>query len=328
MWYIDITGFDTHAEIADTLSKLGVKRIYVKVVDGGINPTIWPEILDQRLVADYKSKGLEVWAWSYNYPGNNIQQAMALYQAAETGYDGYVVDVEVEFDGDFVNLNALFSAFHSARNDAINDGFINPDFKIYSTTWGNPADHNYRIDAIDPWVDGYMPQTYVENWGQSFIDNLEYWIDVGNKEFIDLGATKPIHHIVSTEKGIFTSEQVNSFIQHSGSETSIWRIPGGEVPQSIWETWEEVNWDYVCACDEISGFQYENYFTGTEDNNWTNPLNWSLKKVPDSCHKVVIGAGKTIEIPSNTEVKCYAFELRGDARLHIGKNVSLYSVKD
>lgn len=60
LWFIEITGFDTHAEIADSLSNMGVKRIYVKVADGGINPAVWPELLDASVVADYKSRGLEV----------------------------------------------------------------------------------------------------------------------------------------------------------------------------------------------------------------------------------------------------------------------------
>lgn len=34
---------------------MGVKRIYVKVADGGINLDIYPELLDTSVVEDYKS---------------------------------------------------------------------------------------------------------------------------------------------------------------------------------------------------------------------------------------------------------------------------------
>ena len=81
LWYIEITEFSTHTQIADTLASLGVKRIYVKVADGQPNPAIWPELNDSSLVNAYRSRGLEVWAWSYNYPGNSSAQAQALYLA-------------------------------------------------------------------------------------------------------------------------------------------------------------------------------------------------------------------------------------------------------
>ena len=38
LWYIEITGFDTHEELADSLVALGVKRVFVKVADGQPNP--------------------------------------------------------------------------------------------------------------------------------------------------------------------------------------------------------------------------------------------------------------------------------------------------
>lgn len=258
LWFIEITGFDTHAEIADSLSNMGVKRIYVKVADGGINPAVWPELLDASVVADYKSRGLEVWAWSYNYPGNDSLQAEALYLAAETGYEGFVVDVEIEFDGDSTNLSNLFTAFNQARDRAVSDDLAEADFPLYCTTWGNPIDHDFRIDVIDPFVDAFMPQTYVEIWGQSFIDNQVFWIEVGNDEYADLGATKPIHHICATEQDNMSSAELNEFIATSGPETSLWRIPGGGTPLSIWEDWAGVEWD-MDFCEPVSTQELEQH---------------------------------------------------------------------
>ncbi len=243
LWYIEITGFQTHAQIADTLSALGVKRIYVKVADGSVNTNNWPELIDVNLVNTYKSRGLEVWAWSYNYPNNPNAQAEALYKAAQTGYEGFVLDVEMEFDGLSTQVTNLFTAFANKRQQAITDGHANSNFKIYCTTWGNPDDHNFRIDLINPHVDGFMPQTYVEAWGQSYVNNLEYWINAGNVEYASLGSTKPIHHIASLEEGGMTAAQINRFIDTSGSETSIWRIPGGGVSTSLWNTWNNINWN-------------------------------------------------------------------------------------
>jgi len=244
MWYLEITGFDTHEELADSLSNMHIKRIYLKVADGTINTTIWPELIDTSIIDAYHNAGMEVWAWSYNYPNNSDAQAEALYMAAQTGYDGFVIDVEMQFDNKPQETEDLFTAFYNAREQAILDNLITEDFKIYCTTWGNPKDHQFSIDKIDPYVDGYMPQTYVEIWGQSYLDNITYWVEEGNREYEELGATKPIHHIAAMESGKMTGEQVNEFIAASGEETSIWRIPGGGTPLSIWDDWNIIDWEY------------------------------------------------------------------------------------
>ena len=245
IWYVELTGMDTHTGVADSLSSVGIKRVYTKVADGSVDSTWWPEIVDRNVIDAYHQKDMEIWAWSYNYPENDAAQAEALYIAAKTGYDGYVIDVESQFDGKAEPLSSLFVAFYNARQRAIDDGYITEDFKIYCTTWGNPDDHNFRIDLIDPWVDGYMPQTYVEIWsGGSLIDDLEYWIEVGTQEYIDLGATKPIHHMTATENNIMTGDELNRFMIAAGPEFSIWRVPGGGTPSEIWKDWNEVDWDY------------------------------------------------------------------------------------
>lgn len=253
LWYIDITGFNSHDALADSLSALGVKRIYVKVADGKVDNVLWPELADKALVNTYKSKGMEVWAWSYNYPGNESLQAIALYQAAATGYQGYVIDVETEFDNRPQEAEKIFKAFYTSRDSAISANLITADFKIYCTTWGNPEDHQFPISAIDPYVDAYMPQTYVENWGGNYISNLVYWIQYGNEEYRKLGATKPLHHIVSTEKDMISAVRVNEFFQTSGPESSVWVIPGDNTKLSIWNTWRQINWKMNFCTNSTKG---------------------------------------------------------------------------
>ncbi len=242
VWHIEQTGM-THAQLANNLSNRGIQRAFVKVADGTNNPDNWPEVTDRQLVSDYKDEGLSIWGWSYNYPTSDFNlQAEALYQAAATGYDGFIVDVEMEFDNKPQALDDLFSAFNEAKLRAIEDGHTTSDFQLYCTTWGNPKDHLFSISSIDPYVDGFMPQTYVEFWGPSFVSDISFWIEEGNKEYAELGATKPIHHIVSTVTGVMTSDLIDEFIEASGAETSIWRVPGSSVPISVWEDWNEVNW--------------------------------------------------------------------------------------
>ena len=116
-------------------------------------------------------------------------------------------------------------------------------FKLHATTWTNPRIHRMRVDIIDQYVDAHMPQTYVELFGASARANPEREIQESTCEYRELGANKPINHIVSTENNVITSSQLNRFIAAAGPETSIWRIPGGTVVQAVWDDWAGVDWE-------------------------------------------------------------------------------------
>jgi Secretion system C-terminal sorting domain len=243
LWRIEQVGM-THDQLADKLKSLGINRILLKVADGIPEFVQYDEIIDTSVVNTYHRHGMEVWGWSYNYPGRDAQQAEALYLAAKTGYDGFIIDIEQQFDSKVQEIENLFFAFDQAKKRAVYNGLIDEKFKLYCTTWGNPDKHHYAIDLIDKYVDAFMPQTYVEEWGDGFINNIPYWIDQVNQEYRRLKATKPIYHIVSARTLRMDKEKLNEFLQIGGPETSVWRIPGHSVPQYMWETWQQVGWDY------------------------------------------------------------------------------------
>ncbi len=257
IWYLEATTCKTHTELADSLKKLNIKRIYLKVADGK-NFSNWPELDDKSVVKAYKDKGIEVWGWTYNYPNNEAAQAEAIYRAAKTGYQGLIVDVEMEFDGDSLGLYKLFSAFDKRKKDAITDGFATKNYELRVTTWGNPKAHKFNIKAMESFVSAYMPQTYVEQW--KLISSLEKQIDLGNQEYKALGAKKPIYHIVAAEKetgttGAITAADVNKYILKAGGETSVWRVPGGAIKAKNWELWRAINWKQdFCTSDKNDAF--------------------------------------------------------------------------
>jgi hypothetical protein len=245
LWYLKLTRFKDHASLADSLASLGVKRIYIKVANGEMDLEKWPEIIDDKVPAVYAERGIEAWAWSYNYPNNERNQANALYTAAKHGYKGFVIDIEAQYDGKPVAASKLFSSFEQAKKRAENENLIGINsFPIYCTTWGNPRAHRFPISTINQYVDAFMPQTYVENWGNEHMVTLEASIDEVNNEYKQMGCTKPIHHIVSTEKGVMTPEQVNRFLSYAGEETSVWPIPGTNTSMLLWGTWHNIDWDY------------------------------------------------------------------------------------
>ncbi len=241
LWYLSGTGYASHGALADQLVATGIKRIYIKVGDGAYNPTRWPEVLSTAAVQAYKSRGIEVWGWSYNYPGSyaghEAAQAQTLTQAAQTGYTGYVIDAEIEFDGKPAKLEALMSAFKNAKDQAIANRTAPASFKLHCSTWTNPDEHSMAVNIIDKYVDAHMPQTYVE------IMAAKYTIARANGIYRNTyGCTKPIHHIVSNEQDRISASTINTFFSQAGGEASLWRVPGGGSPLSIWNTLQAVNW--------------------------------------------------------------------------------------
>lgn len=252
LWFIEQTGL-THVQLADRLKGLGIGRIYIKINDGAGSCAAWPELCDASLAAIYKSRGIEPWAWSYNYPGNVTAQAVSIQRAIENGYAGYVLDLETEFNGDgrAGDLAALLTAFAKTRTSTLQrlkrEG---SHFPMHVTTWGNPADQGMRVDVIDRYVDAHMPQTYIEAWKGTYLSNPEASVKAATCEYRRMGAKKPIHHIVNTEEGIIQAGTVNRFLKVGGAQASVWRIPGVESPAAIWPTWRAVDWKVVPTIDE------------------------------------------------------------------------------
>ncbi|MCX8058435.1 MAG: hypothetical protein N3A58_03345 [Spirochaetes bacterium] len=248
LWFIEDTSFKSHEELANFLSKLGIRRIYIKVGDGSYNPNEWPEINDNKLSYIYNKFGIEVWAWSYNYPKNEADQAKNLYFAAKNGYKGYVIDIEDEFENQETYTEKLFNEFYLTKLKLRKEKIIDENFKIYCTTFSNPSEKNIYINIIDKYVDGFMPQTYFEEWGESFLKNFslkdyEYWIDKINQEFRNLGCTKPIYHIFSILKGKLPADLISKLLIKGGKESSLWRIPSKENNEII-NLIKNINWYY------------------------------------------------------------------------------------
>jgi hypothetical protein len=313
LWYLGGTGYSTHAALADKLKTLDVKRIYVKVADGGYSPTAWPENDDVSLVNAYKSRGIEVWGWAYNYPGNEVNQAKALYQAAKAGYQGFVTDIEIEFDGATTSLESLLAEFVRQKNAAVSAGLATSAFKFYCTTWGNPKDHGMRVDLIDKYVDAHMPQTYVEVWGSTYMANAAQWVNAGTQEYRQMGAKKPIHHIASAEYNVITATQLNSFINASGGETSIWRVPGGSTPVSIWNTLAGVNWgaDFGSATGQVT-VNVPGFIQANTTTSFTGTATGTVTKVQAAVDGFSLGA--PVNVVNGTYTINYTFNTAGSNR--------------
>jgi len=252
LWYIDEENLvkGDHQSMAAYLADMGVKRVFIKIHDinynyeanaisfdgDTVNCGVWQDACEPANLQFYKDKGIEPWAWTYNDIGETAAQTDMLYAAAKLGYSGYIMDIETEFDEKRTELETIMMAHREKLVQAINDGLIDASFLLGVTTWGNPEYHNMAIDIIDNYADFHMPQTYVEKWGTE--NDIKGTIGQGDCEYKNLGASKPIWHIVSHEDAILDSAKLDEFIENAGPNASIWRISNADLATDI----EQVNW--------------------------------------------------------------------------------------
>lgn len=238
IFYIDQGGLvrNNHKDMAEYLAGIGIKRVFIKISDinynwadnkitfdgDTVNCGVWQDACEPVNLQHYKDNGIEPWAWTYNDIGLYDDQADMLEAAIKVGYDGFVLDIETEFDNRPIDLEELVKTYRD-RLTALSDE-APAHFKLAATTWGNPKDHNMDVGIIDKYVDMHMPQTYVEKWGGSALENIALTIDLGDCEYRSLGAEKPIWHIVSHEDKILSADDLNTFVEYAGPNASMWRV--------------------------------------------------------------------------------------------------------
>ncbi|MBY6188952.1 hypothetical protein KUV22_00770 [Microbulbifer agarilyticus] len=253
IWYIDEAGLvrGDHASMAQYLAGLGVKRVFIKISDinyqweankitfqgDDVDCGVWQDACEPENLQFYRDAGIEPWAWTYNDVHSFAEQADMLEAAVRVGYAGYVLDIEEEYNGVSDDLHTLLSA-HRNRLETLGD-IVSENFLLTATSWGNPQYHGMRIDIIDEYVDAHMPQTYIEKWGSDFILDIPGTIAQGDCEYRELGATKPVWHIVSHEDKLLTADQLNEFVRHAGPHASVWRMSSDYLQEEI----EAVDWD-------------------------------------------------------------------------------------
>src|SRR5262245_4649807 len=79
------------------LQAAGVKRVYLKVMDGRSTPMLWDHQCNAATVGALKAAQIEVYGWGYHYAvAAPVDEIAAVAAAMDRGLDGYVADIEKE----------------------------------------------------------------------------------------------------------------------------------------------------------------------------------------------------------------------------------------
>lgn len=203
------------------LSATGCKRLYLKLVDDSSVPKCWPEI-NKGLIANIKAAGFEVWGWGYFGNTTNLDSDAAssnVREAMARGLDGFVFDIEAEFEGR--HQDYLKALLEKSRPSI-------PAGKMAFTSFADRADHpDIPWALLDGLCDLHMPQIYFEEWTLKANETVDSVVAECIDSFKEL--KKPILPIFASEVGArypaSTTDLQRMLDKYPGS--SIWRLPQG-----------------------------------------------------------------------------------------------------
>jgi hypothetical protein len=168
-------------------------------------------------VAEFTSRGIEVYGWPYVRPGNIAAKVAAAVKSMNVpGVTGLVLDVE----GEWESTTGAHDADAIALCDGIRAGA--PGKFLGYTTFGWVGYHtDFPFAQFDQHCgDAFLPQTYWDEWSTGPVGGLNKAVQGA----ATLGLSAPIWAIQDNYGGA-TVADMNTFFDAAGARSSLWRYP-------------------------------------------------------------------------------------------------------
>ena len=149
------------------------------------------------------------------------------------------------------------------------------------------------------------------------LEDLRLWSSVRTPEEIRTSYLKDLNgefHL----SAYYKMDQGIAGGDHGPCDPFILMDSGAQGRHGIFHGFEFVgnssNWIKGCVVEE-------NIFTGTLNNSWYQPTNWSLGVVPQICHKVLIPAQMSVILDVDIPARCHSIEIAGTSELTMVPNI-------
>jgi hypothetical protein len=231
-----------HQDHADRLATVGVKRVYIHGGMGEPDCSAWPDLCEHDVSDLWRARGVDPWIWmGADAAVEGSDQAETIRSAVTAGYQGIVIDIGTEYADDVEGVQALLAGMLFVRSQCDTTGLhLGGNFPIYLATEGRPEDQGLPVSALDGAVDGYMPRTDSATWTAEQLADPSELARALICAWSDAGASKPVHHTIHTPLGDLSA--LDSFLEFSGGETSLYRVPGAAAREADWADWAAMNW--------------------------------------------------------------------------------------
>jgi hypothetical protein len=223
IWYFAYTGL-TAAQAAQKAVDIGASYVLIK---SGQDASYWSTRYNAANLAEFTSRGLQVFAWPYITPANIAGSIDAVAQAAQVpGTAGVVLDVEVEFEGNYTAQATQLCQGIRAKVPGVWLGY---------TTFGWVGYHpTFPFKQFDADCgDAFFPQIYWSDRGVTW----SYGYTQAMQMISAAGLKAPVWIIQSNDDTPSSTSpstaDLNSFFDQAGHFSSLWELPAaGESSKS------------------------------------------------------------------------------------------------
>ena len=231
IWYFSYTGY-TAAQAAIKARADGVGYVLIK---SGQDGSFWDTRYNAATLAEFTSRGIKVFAWPYITPNNISGSIDAVARAAQVpGSSGVVLDVEIEFEGNFAGQARALCEGIRARV---------PNVWLGYTSFGWVGYHSsLPFKTFDQYCgDGFFPQVYWSDRGVSW----SFGYNQAKQQIAAAGLHAPVWMIQSNDNtpggAAPSTADLKAFNTQVGTLASLWEFPSAGSAAKVTQL-ADLNW--------------------------------------------------------------------------------------
>lgn len=260
-------GVTTDQQLMDYLKNKGIKWVVVKCGDYG---TWWPQFSSTLITAAHNS-GLKIFGYQRCGGGSGLTNEINIgKQCLATAADGYVIDAEAEFEGEFSNATTMMTSLRASYPNA----FIAHSPFVY-------IDYHTQFPYVEfgSYCNAVMPQCYWKEMSKTptqMVTDLDAQYSKWYATWTSQGkgaAVKPIIPIAQGYNSVPSSE-VTSFVNLLKNDATAANPFGPYQGVSFWSTQHHTSsvWTAIgsATIGGSNGIVVDNNATGyTSTGTWT-----------------------------------------------------------
>jgi hypothetical protein len=231
VWYLEAAERGDLAAIGARARAAGVRFVLVKCGDGG---AAWRQF-SPATVAALKAEGLEVHGWAYCY-GEDVDAELAVAESCfEAGADGYVADVEAEYEGRWREAERFAEGLARLRRPGRLIGYT--PLPVIDYHQALPYAQLNRV------ADVVMPQLYVralgDGWGPDRLwEQWHRWSGLWRDWGVPVPRIVPVGEAFGAATGLDLAHLAAACAANGAPDMAFWE----------WSQAREEHWSAIAAC--------------------------------------------------------------------------------
>ncbi len=217
------------------------------------------------------------------------------------------------FEEDFTDITTLPSCWKQRDNQGNGENW---QFGTTSASTNSPSlTGNYAyVNSYDS--DNNLRNTDLITPTLDLTNNSNIILSFNHQSISTNSSTATVSYSIDNGKSWTLLETFSTTSNPSTYTSSVITELQGQSQVKFKWTYTSTAWTFYWAIDDISIFDSSNYWTGTTDNDWFNPENWSSGSIPTATSTAIIPASASIQPQINSSgATCFGITLQSGASL-------------